>query len=46
MLILIQDFFSNFTLYILSYNTDAGMYYFIDEKTKELVIAIIYVNNI
>ena len=25
---------------------DASVYYFIDEKTRELVIAIIYINNV
>jgi len=26
--------------------SNAGMYYFIDEKTKELVIAIVYINDV
>ena len=28
------------------YKSNAGMYYFINEETKELVIAIVYVNDI
>ena len=30
----------------LGFKSDTSMCYFIDKKTKELVIAIIYVNNI
>jgi len=26
--------------------SDASMYYFIDEETRELVIAIVYINNV
>ena len=26
--------------------SDAGIYYFIDEETRELVIAIVYVNDV
>jgi len=28
------------------YKSDASIYYFINKKTRELVIAIIYLNNI
>jgi len=30
----------------LEYKFDAGIYYFIDEETRELIITIIYVNDI
>jgi len=30
----------------LGYKFDAGIYYFIDEETRELIITIIYVNDI
>ena len=28
------------------YKSNAGVYYFIDKKTRELVIAIVYVNDV
>ena len=28
------------------YKSDASVYYFIDEETRELVIAIVYINNV
>jgi len=28
------------------YKSDTGIYYFIDEEAKELVITIVYVNNV
>ena len=28
------------------YKSNASMYYFINEETKELVIAIVYINNV
>ena len=37
---------SMLTLEFMQCKSDAGIYYFIDKKTRELVIAIVYVNNI
>ena len=30
----------------LEFKSDASVYYFIDEETRELVIAIVYINNV
>ena len=37
---------SMLTLGFKQYKSNAGVYYFIDEKTRELVIAIVYVNDV
>ena len=34
------------TLRFKQCKSDTGVYYFIDEKTRELVITIVYINNI